>query len=438
MNLNLYGHNEQWLMVDCGVTFENPPENTDPESESRPHAHIQMADPDFIVKRREQLAGLIITHAHEDHIGAVPYLWKQLRCPIYTTRFTAEILRRKLREVQLEDKVPVHIVSAGEHRQIGVFDVEWITLTHSIPDPYALLISTDVGRVFHTADWKLDPKPIIGRSFDKQRYRQMSSENINAMICDSTNATVPGHSQSEESLYAGLKQIIANAPARVVVTCFGSNIARLNTLARVAEQTERHLGFVGRSMINMVSAAKATGLWLGEETIVDRAHLGYLPAHTVLLIVTGSQGESRTALHRLSVNAFNDMQLEPEDTVIFSSKMIPGNEEAIEALIKRLEALKITVITDQTAPLPIHVSGHPAEEELKQMYQWVQPEMAIPVHGEAKHMAANAKIAKQMGVPRQLTGNNGDLFFIAPVKGMRRKAVKTGRLGLIDGKLQRL
>jgi len=427
------------LIVDCGVTFENPTHFLDEESEQAiPHAHIQMADPAFIVERRDDLIGLIITHAHEDHIGAVAYLWEQLRCPIYTTRFTAEILRRKLKEVDLEDKVPIHIVSKGEQRNIGVFSVEWITLTHSIPDPYALLISTDVGRIFHTADWKLDPKPIIGQSFDKQRYCEMADERITAMICDSTNAVVAGHSQSEASLHKGLKKIIENASGRVIVTCFGSNIARLNMLARIAEETNRHLGIVGRSMINMISAARVTGLWQAQETIVDRAHLGYLPAQTVLLLVTGSQGEPRTALHRLSIDAFQDMQLEPGDTVVFSSKMIPGNEEAIEALIERLKAKKIIVITDKDAELPIHVSGHPAEEELKLMYQWVQPEMAIPVHGEARHMAANARIAKQMGVPRQLTGNNGDLFFIAPVKGIRRNAVKIGRLGLIKGKLKRL
>ena len=431
MNMNLYGHDGQWLMVDCGVMFD---QNTDVDgeeiSESRPH--VQMADPQFIVDRRAQLAGLVITHAHEDHVGAVPYLWQQLRCPIYTTAFTAEILRRKLVEVGLDKKVPVHIVDVDKDNKlkIGVFDVEWVRLTHSIPDPYALVISTPVGRVFHTADWKLDPAPLVGKRFDEQRYRAMADENIDVMVCDSTNANVQGHSLSESQLYQGLKKHIEQAKGRVVVTCFGSNIARLHTLARIAQETDRHLGLLGRSLINMVSAARATNVWEYGNTLVDSEHLSYLPANTVLLVATGSQGEPHTALNRLSMNAFRDLQLEPGDTVIFSSKLIPGNELAVDALIERLKAMQLTVITADDSVLPIHASGHPAADELKLMYDWVKPACAIPVHGEMHHLQANAKIAKSVGVQQQLLGKNGDVFFIAPVKGLRRNAVKTGRLGL--------
>tara|TARA_R110001606_G_scaffold11354_3_gene49165 strand:+ start:42800 stop:44182 length:1383 start_codon:yes stop_codon:yes gene_type:complete len=431
MNMNLYGHDGQWLMVDCGVMFD---QNTDVDgeeiSESRPH--VQMADPQFIVDRRAQLAGLVITHAHEDHVGAVPYLWQQLRCPIYTTAFTAEILRRKLVEVGLDKKVPVHIVDVDKDNKlkIGVFDVEWVRLTHSIPDPYALVISTPVGRVFHTADWKLDPAPLVGKRFDEQRYRAMADENIDVMVCDSTNANVQGHSLSESQLYQGLKKHIEQAKGRVVVTCFGSNIARLHTLARIAQETDRHLGLLGRSLINMVSAARATNVWEYGNTLVDSEHLSYLLANTVLLVATGSQGEPHTALNRLSTNAFRDLQLEPGDTVIFSSKLIPGNELAVDALIERLKAMQLTVITADDSVLPIHASGHPAADELKLMYDWVKPACAIPVHGEMHHLQANAKIAKSVGVQQQLLGKNGDVFFIAPVKGLRRNAVKTGRLGL--------
>jgi ribonuclease J len=437
MNMNLYGHDGQWLMVDCGVTFEK---NTDLDgallNSVRPH--IQMADPAFIGSRRDSLIGLVITHAHEDHIGAVPYLWHQLRCPIYTTKFTAEILRRKLVEVGLDKKVPVIIVEKGEHRQIGVFDVEWVALTHSIPDPYALIITTPVGKVFHTADWKLDSAPLIGEQFDQSRYQTMANEHINAMVCDSTNATVQGHSSTEASLYHGLKNHIEQATGRVVVACFGSNIARLHTLAKIAHKTDRHLGLLGRSLINMVSAARASDVWQYGKALVDPAHLAYLPAKSVLLVATGSQGEPRTALNRLSMNTFRDLQLEPNDTVIFSSKMIPGNEIAIEALIDRLKAMKLNVITADESTMPIHASGHPAADELKQMYNWVQPYCAIPVHGELHHLQANAKIAKSVGVQQQLLGQNGDLYFIAPHTGIRRNATKTGRLGLEHNKLVRI
>lgn len=437
MNLNLYGHDGRWLMVDCGVTFD---QNTDVDGEElvsvRPH--IQMADPQFIADRKKQLDGLIITHAHEDHIGAVPYLWMKFKCPIYTTAFTAEILRRKLVEANLHDKVPVTIVDVNEHVEIGVFDVKWVALTHSIPEPQALLISTPAGKVFHTADWKLDANPVLGQAYKKQDYQALADHDVDAMVCDSTNANVAGWSGSEASLYKGLKHHIENAKGRVVVTCFGSNIARLHTLAKIAEETKRHLGLLGRSLINNMSAAKTVGVWPSVETFVDPSHLGYLPAHTVLLVATGSQGEPRTALNRLSTNSFRDMHLEPGDTVIFSSKMIPGNEIAIESMIERLKAMKVDVITADESSLAIHASGHPAQEELKAMYSWVKPKCAIPVHGEVQHLSANAKLARSVGVGEQLSGKNGDLFYIGPVRGIRRNAVKTGRLGIRNKKLVKM
>jgi len=437
MNMNLYGHNGQWLMVDCGVIFDK---NNDIDGEvivsDRPY--IQMADPQFIVERRQKLAGLVITHAHEDHIGAVPYLWRRLKCPIYTTKFTAEILRRKLIEVGLEGKVPVTVVEGDEQVEIGVFNVQWIALTHSIPEPFGMVISTHVGKVFHTADWKLDNNPVIGQCYDEKLYRDLAKQNIDAMVCDSTNANMPGWSESEAKLYKGLKQHIENATGRVIVTCFGSNLARLHTLARIAKETNRHLGLLGRSMINMMSAAKSTRLWTTVETHIDSAHLGYLPASTVLLVVTGSQGEPRTALNRLSTNSFRDMTLEPGDTVIFSSKVIPGNELPIEQMIERLKAMKVDVITDDNSELSIHASGHPSADELKAMYQWVKPRCAIPVHGEPHHINANASVAKIAEVDHQLLGSNGDLYFISPAIGIRRHAVKTGRLGIKNNALVKL
>lgn len=429
MNMNLYGHDGQWLMVDCGVIF-NKDTDLDGEPIENPQPHVQMADPQFIADRRSQLAGLVITHAHEDHVGAVPYLWEYLRCPVYTTKFTAEILRRKLVEVGLQNKVPVHIIDPDDIINIGVFTVQWVSLTHSIPEPYGLKISTEAGTVFHTADWKLDPQPLLGQAYQENDYRALAESGVDAMVCDSTNADVQGWSESEANLHKGLKQHIDNAKGRVIVTCFGSNLARLHTIAEISQQTNRHLGLLGRSLINMMSAAKKTGLWTSVETSVDPTHLGYLPRHTVLIVATGSQGEPRTALNRLSSNSFRDMHLEPGDTVIFSSKMIPGNEIAINTMIDRLKAMQVDVITADDSSLPIHASGHPASDELKAMYNWVKPAISIPVHGEIHHLKANAGIAKSQGISRQLLGKNGDLYFISPIAGIRRNVVKTGRLGL--------
>lgn len=439
MNLNLYGHDEQWLMVDCGVTFPRPGRIA---ADGTVHHHgeppVQMADPAFIADRRAQLAGLVITHAHEDHVGAVPYLWPLLQCPIYTSRFTAEILRRKLAEFDLLDRVPIHIVEVGEQRRIGPFTVEWLALTHSIPDPNALMIRTPVGSLFHSGDWKLDDQPLVGHGYSPKTFQALGDEGVAAMICDSTNATVAGHSTSESALRAGLLRAIEGAPGRVIVTCFGSNIARLHTLAGIARQTGRYMGLLGRSLVNMAGAARASGLWDNADSLINPAHLGYLPAREVLAVATGSQGEPRTALMRLAAGTHPELELESGDRVIFSARAIPGNEEAIQALIERLQAMGVDVITAEGADAPIHASGHPAADELAAMYQWVRPQVAIPVHGEAEHMAANAGIAKACGVSKQLVGRNGDLFMIRPVAGIRRQVVETGRIGYHKGKLVRV
>jgi ribonuclease J len=423
MNMNLYGHDGRWLMVDCGITFERRSAHT---------TEIQMPDPAFISARRERLAGLIVTHAHEDHVGAVAQLWPLLRCAVYTTRFTAEILARKLREQGLAERVPVHIVQSGERRQLAGFTVEWVDLTHSTPESQALVIDTAAGAVFHTGDWKLDPAPRVGARYPEQRYRALADGSILAMVCDSTNALTPGRSVSEGALQTGLREAVAAATGRVVVACFGSNVARLDTLARVAEATGRRTALLGRSLHNYWRAAVAAGLWDRELTLIESAHLGYLPAGEVLAIATGSQGEPRAALDRLAANTHPDLALEPGDTVILSSRVIPGNEVAVERLLERLRDLGISVIQDGDVRLPLHASGHPCQEELADMYRWVQPKVAIPVHGEDAHMRANAALARAVGVPQQLVGRNGDLFMLAPTPGIRRGAAPTGRLCLND------
>ena len=430
MNLNLYGHDGHWLMVDCGVTFPKPGRiSADGTVHHRGEPSVQMADPAFIADRRDQLAGLVITHAHEDHIGAVPYLWPLLQCPIYTSRFTAEILRRKLAEFDLLHRVPIYVVEVGDRRTIGPFEVEWLALTHSIPDPNALVIRTPAGCIFHSGDWKLDDHPLVGHGYSRKTFTDLADEGVDAMVCDSTNAPVPGHSTSEAELYHGLLNVIKPATGRVVVTCFGSNIARLHTLAMIARATGRYMGLIGRSLINMSSAARAAGLWDTADTLINASHFGYLPREEVLAVATGSQGEPRTALRRLAAGNHPDFELEAGDTVIFSARAIPGNEEAIDTLINNLKTLGVTVITAEDAGFPIHASGHPAQDELRAMYEWVQPAVAIPVHGEELHMQVHADIARGCGVPRRLVGRNGDLFMIRPVPGMRRQIVETGRLG---------
>ena len=432
MNMNLYGHDDQWLMVDCGVTFR------DPDGSNRSGFDVQMPNPEFITERKEKLQAMLLTHAHEDHIGAVAWLWRRLQCPVYATPFTAEMLRRKLAEHGLDGKVPMHLVEPLERFNIGQFDVEWIPNTHSIPSPCGLVIRTPVGNVFHTADWKLDPDPVVGHNYSEQTYRDMGSAGIQAMVCDSTCANQPGHSLSEGALYEGLHEHVSAASGRVIVACFGSNIARLHTLTAVAEATGRHLGLLGRSLINTASAARASGLWPDVTPLVQSDHLGYLPRETLLLVATGSQGEPRTALHRLSHDNFKDLALDAGDTVIFSARAIPGNEDQINALMARLEARGIHIVTPSNSQKPIHASGHPGEEELRKLYSWVKPQLLIPVHGEPEHLDAQASLAKDAGIYRQLNGRNGDLFTIAPTTSIRRGAVATGRLGVGRQSLEKI
>jgi len=347
------------------------------------------------------------------------------------------MLRRKLVEHGLDRQVPIHLVEAGDRRQIGSFYVQWIANTHSIPDPCGLVIETPSLKIFHTADWKLDPAPQVGHHYDENTYRAIGDAGVDVMVCDSTCAPVAGHSISERDLYPGLKHFVESATGRVVVGCFGSNIARLKTLSRIATETDRQLGLLGRSLINTVSAAKTVGLW-DEDAEIDAAHLGYLPPEAVLLVATGSQGDSRTALDRLSRESLREMSLSPGDLVILSARAIPGNEKDIEAMIERFAAMGVNVVRPETTDQVIHASGHPYRDELKRMYQWTQPDVVIPVHGETEHMDAQVDVAKEAGVPRRLSGNNGDLFVLSPNKAVRREAAKVGRLGVGKKSLEKV
>lgn len=438
MNLNLYGHNGQWLMVDCGVSFDEPlvpryKSGGDGEEEGiaskKGTTHRVVApDPSFIAKQKDALAGIVITHAHEDHVGAIPYLWERFQAPIYTTSFTAEVLRRKLARSKLTNRIPIVEVDAGDTRHIGSFSVSWLAITHSLPEPFALKIETLAGTVLHTADWKIDANPITGSPFDVNLYKQLGNENILALVGDSTNAPKPGFSISERNCYDGLLSTISPLKSRVIVGSFGSNIARLVSLARVAKKTKRYMALYGRSLLNMYGIAKQQGIWPDDLPITDPQHLGYLPPHEVLAVATGSQGEKNTALARLARDNHPHLSLDKGDTVIFSSIVIPGNEESVGRLSKALSAKGVAVIHSEDSALPIHASGHPCAEELKLMYNWVKPKIAIPVHGEHLHLQAHADIAKACGVTKHYVGQNGDLYRLSPQPSIRRQVVPVGRV----------
>jgi len=426
MNLNLYGHDGQWLMIDCGITFGGDSLTTGKLKRDE----IHLPDPAFIATQPEKLAGLIITHAHEDHMGAVPYLWDKLKCPIYATPFTAEMLRRKWIQHKPLEQLPLRVVQPNDSINIGVFTTEWITQNHSVPESSGILIKTPAARVFHSADWKLDEKPVIGSAVDVKRLQSFGSDGIDALVCDSTCANVNGDSTSESSLYEGLHELISNAEGRVVVACFGTNIARLKTLAMVAKATGRHLGLLGRSLKNTTSVAYDTGVWQHERDWVAQEHLGYLPRESVLLVATGSQAEPRSALNRMSQKRFKDMELVAGDTVILSARKIPGNEDSIDAMLERLLGLGVHIHTPDSTPLKIHASGHATKNDLVQMYDWLKPALLIPVHGESTHMQSQLQLARSANIQHQLLGKNGDLFNIAPSHSVRLAATSAGRLKL--------
>jgi ribonuclease J len=398
MNMTLYGHDGRWLIVDLGITFAN---------DSFPGYDVLMPDPGFIAERTEQLAGIVLTHGHEDHIGALPYLWPRLRCPIYATPFTAALVMRKLVRAGIHG-VPLIEMQPGEPFVVEPFTLQYIAMTHSIPEPNMLLIGTPAGRVLHSGDWKLDRAPVVGSHFDRERLLQLRGSGLLAFACDSTNAVVEGRTGSEGDLQQGLLKVVQDRPYRVVVTSFASNVARLVTLARVAQASGRRFAVIGRAMDNMLRLARAHGYWPADlPDPVTADHVGYLPRHEVLVACTGSQGESRAALARMAADAHPDLPLEAGDTVVFSSRMIPGNERSVIGLQDRLRGLGITVVTDADAP--VHVSGHPAREDLRELYGWLAPDAVIPVHGTPRHLQANAELALASGAGAAHVPDNGEI-----------------------------
>ncbi len=421
MNLNLYGHAGKWLMIDCGVTFGN---------DTAPGVDVIMPDPDFIERRRDNLVALVLTHAHEDHIGAVPYLWKRLRCPVYATPFTAAVLREKLEEAGLLGEVPLTVIGMSERFEIAPFDLQLITLTHSIPEPNAVVLRTSLGTVVHTGDWKLDPAPLIGDTTDEAALKQLGEDGVLAMIGDSTNALVEGESGSEAAVRDSLMALVGEFKTRVVVACFASNIARVQTIAEVAAAHGRAVVLAGRSLWRITEAARATG-YLGDiAPFVPEEEAAALPRDKVLLICTGSQGEPRAALPRIARDDHPNVKLAKDDVVIFSSRIIPGNEVSIGRLQNQLASMGVKVITERDHF--VHVSGHPARDELIHMYQWVRPSIAVPVHGETRHLYGHAELARACQVPHTPIIANGDMVRLSADGPEIVAQVQTGRLA-VDG-----
>jgi ribonuclease J len=398
MNLNLYAYRDQWLMLDCGVTFGD---------DSQPGLDVVMPDPAFIVERKDKLLGIVATHAHEDHIGAIPYLWPQLQCPIWATPFTASLLRAKLEEAGLAGKAKITVVPMSGRFTIGPFELELVTLTHSIPEPNAVAIRTPVGTVMHTGDWKLDPDPLIGDVTDEAALTRIGDEGVIAMVGDSTNALVEGHTRSEAELRESLSELIGRYEGRVAVACFASNVARLHTIAEAAQAHGRDVALIGRSLWRMDKAARENGYLTDLPRFLTEEEAGYVPADRILLICTGSQGEPRAALARIAREDHAHIVLDQGDVVIFSSRIIPGNEKPIGRLQNSLARLGVEIVT--TDDHFVHVSGHPARAELVRMYQMVRPHVAIPVHGEARHLQAHAQLAMECQVSDALIVENGDV-----------------------------
>lgn len=403
MNLNLYGYgpedDQKWIIVDCGVTFGDL---------STPGVDIIMPDPAFIEERRDDLIGMVLTHAHEDHMGAVAHLWRRLKCPIWATPFTAWLVRDRLREFGLEDEVELHEIALDSRFDLGPFDIQLITLTHSIPEPNGLAIRTPAGLVLHTGDWKIDPDPLIGETTDVSALTALGEEGVLAMVCDSTNVFSPGESGSEAGVKEELIKVVGeNTTGKVAIAAFASNVARLQSAIEAAEANGRRVCLVGRSMHRMTAAAKSVGLLSHVQDFVGEEEAGFFPPEKILYLCTGSQGEPRAALSRIAEGNHRNVTLGTGDTVIFSSRVIPGNDIGIFQLQNRLAERGVEIITEKNRP--IHVSGHPCRDELAQMYQWAQPKVAIPVHGERRHLIEHAAFARKLQVPHAVTVRNGDM-----------------------------
>jgi ribonuclease J len=428
MNLALYGYGtasaREWIIVDCGVTF--------PTSEL-PGVDLVLPDTRFIEENLSSLRGMVITHAHEDHYGAVLDIWPRLGgVPVWMTPFTAGLLAAKRASEPGSPQVPVKIYNAGERFTVGPFEIEAVAVNHSIPEPVSLAITSPAGTVVHTGDWKIDPGPTIGPLIDEARFRSIGGHGVLALVCDSTNALREGESPSEEAVAQSLAKLIAEAPGRVAVTTFSSNVGRIRSVAEAARDAGRKVMVMGRSLKRVIDVATELGYLEGLPEFMEEDEYGMTPRGELVVLCTGSQGEPRAALAKLARDEFKNVQLSRGDTVIFSSRVIPGNEKAILSIKNGLIDQGVTVIEDMDAL--VHVSGHPRRNELRRMYEWLRPRIAVPVHGEAAHLTAHAELAKAAGVAEVPRVRDGDMVRLSPGHAEVIDQVPFGRI-YKDGKL---
>ena len=430
MNLNVYRCDGRFLAVDCGIGFGGS---------EHPEVDVMMPDPAFLAERRNSLIGLVITHAHEDHVGAVAYLWRQLRCPIYATPFAAAVLRRKLGEAGLAGEARVTVIPPGGSFELPPFDLRFIPVTHSVPEAQALVVRTPYGTILHTGDFKLDPNPLVGSPTNEEAFRALGDEGILAMVCDSTNAMVEGHSGSEAEVRTTLTALVRALRGRVAVTCFASNVARVETVALAARDAGRSVVLVGRSLRNLEAAARECGYLKDVPEFLPEDAIDVVPDDNLLILVTGSQGEARSALARIASDTHRNVALGEGDTVVFSSRVIPGNERAIGTVQDNLVRRGVKLMTADDHM--IHVSGHPARDELRRLYALVRPTYAVPVHGEWRHLSAHAALAKEAGATPiiledgdvlSLSGNRPEVTDSAPVA---RLVLDGNRLVPLEGEV---
>ncbi|MDQ2703855.1 MAG: ribonuclease J [Pseudomonadota bacterium] len=427
MNFALYGfgppNKREWIVVDVGVTFPDA---------SLPGVDLVLPDTRFIEEQVANLRGIVITHAHEDHYGALHDIWPRLKAPVWMTPFAAGLLEAKRQGEANAPKIPVTVYRAGDTFEIGPFRIEAVPVSHSIPEPVSLAITTPLGTVVHTGDWKLDPAPEIGPMTDEARFRAIGDAGVLALICDSTNAMREGESPSEQAVGVGLRGVIEKAPGRVAVTTFSSNVGRVRSIAEAARDTGRQVLVLGRSLKRMIGVAGELGYMEGIPEFIAEEDYGFIPRENLVVICTGSQGEARAALAKLARDEMKTVALSPGDIVVFSSRTIPGNEKAILEIKNQLIDQGIKIIEDGDAL--VHVSGHPRRNELRKMYEWTRPRIGIPVHGEAAHLVAQGALMAQSGIPEVAQVRNGDMIRLAPGAAEIVDKVPFGRI-YKDGKL---
>lgn len=424
MNVSLYHYQSKWIMIDLGIGFAD---------ETMPGVELLIADVDFIAQRKKDLLGIIITHAHEDHCGAVPHLWKELECPIYATKFTVNFLKEKLKEFQLEDIVPVKEVGINGSVNLGPFTVEFINVTHSIPEANSILISTEAGSALHTGDWKFDPKPVVGLISNIERLKEIGDKgDLLAAICDSTNILSKHDPESESEIYDNIYNIIKRSKKLIAVSLFASNVARIETISQAAKALNRKVVLLGRSLWRIVKVAQDSGYLTDSAEFLEAQDVADLPREKLLLICTGCQGEPKAATSRLANKSHKDFKMQQGDTIIFSSKIIPGNETRAHNMLNAFIEMGVEVVTEKTEN--VHASGHPVKAELKEMYSLIKPKMTIPVHGEYIHTHAHVKFAKECGVKKAIMIAPGDIVNLE--NGERVDSIDVDYFG-IDGMLLR-